>query len=231
MTAPTAPPRVRPVGRPGDRGDRPDRPRRRPTELDRLDYGVLAGSAVSALAFTWLVFTKLTEGVGWFGFVLATYVVFLGIFALVSADRVGRLTAGDRVATVVVTTGAVALLVPLLSLIGYVVVKGLPALRVTFFAHDQRGVLATDEATAGGGAHALVGSLIQVGLALIMTVPLANDIVINAATIGTPQLRTLDALHLATAAAIGSELDHVVTYDKRLAEAAAGFGLSVAAPF
>lgn len=65
----------------------------------------------------------------------------------------------------------------------------------------------------------------------IMTVPLANDIVVNAATIGTPLLRTLDALHLATAAAIGSELDHFVTYDKRLAEAAAGFGLSVAAPF
>ncbi len=55
----------------------------------------------SALAFTWLVFTRLTEGVGWFGFVLVTYVVFLGLFAVVTADRVGRLTAGDRVATVV----------------------------------------------------------------------------------------------------------------------------------
>jgi phosphate transport system permease protein len=173
MTAPTAPPPVRPARPPSAPGAAAHRRRRRPAELDRIDYGVLVGSAVSALAFTWLVFTKLTEGVGWFGFVLATYVVFLGIFALVSADRVGRLTAGDRVATVVITTGAVVLLVPLLSLIGYVVVKGLPALRATFFTHDQRGVLATDKATAGGGAHALVGSLIQVGLALIMTVPLA----------------------------------------------------------
>jgi uncharacterized protein len=43
-------------------------------------------------------------------------------------------------------------------------------------------------------------------------------------------LRTLDALHLATAVIIASELDAFVTYDKRLADAAAGVGLEVAAP-
>lgn len=64
----------------------------------------------------------------------------------------------------------------------------------------------------------------------IMTVPLGSDIVVSAATIGTPSLRTLDALHLATAATIGSELDTFVTYDKRLADAATALGLSVTAP-
>jgi predicted nucleic acid-binding protein len=64
----------------------------------------------------------------------------------------------------------------------------------------------------------------------IMTVPLGNDIVANAATIGTPTLRTLDALHLATAAAIRSQLDTFITYDKRLGEAAASLGLAVVAP-
>jgi predicted nucleic acid-binding protein len=64
----------------------------------------------------------------------------------------------------------------------------------------------------------------------IMMVPLANDIVVSAATIGAPALRTLDALHLATAATIGSELDAFITYDKRLADAATEIGLAVAAP-
>lgn len=64
----------------------------------------------------------------------------------------------------------------------------------------------------------------------IMTVPLANDIVVSAATIGTPLLRTLDALHLATAATVASELQAFVTYDKRLADAATGIGLTVIAP-
>jgi predicted nucleic acid-binding protein len=64
----------------------------------------------------------------------------------------------------------------------------------------------------------------------IMTVPLANEIVVSAATIGTPTLRTLDALHLATAATVASELDTFITYDKRLADAASALGLTVAAP-
>ncbi len=75
----------------------------------------------------------------------------------------------------------------------------------------------------------LVGRAITL-LQRIMTVPLANDIVVNAATIGKPLLRTLDALHLATAATIATELDAFVTYDKRLAEAATDIGFTVAAP-
>jgi uncharacterized protein len=64
----------------------------------------------------------------------------------------------------------------------------------------------------------------------MMTVPLASDIVVSAATIGTPLLRTLDALHLATAATVAAELQAFVTYDKRLADAAGSIGLVVAAP-
>jgi uncharacterized protein len=48
-----------------------------------------------------------------------------------------------------------------------------------------------------------------------------------------PTLRTLDAIHLATAeflVASGLQLTAFVTYDKRLAEAAARMGLPVAAP-
>lgn len=64
----------------------------------------------------------------------------------------------------------------------------------------------------------------------VMTVPLAHDIVISAATIGSPLLRTLDALHLATAATIATELDTFLTYDKCLAEAATRLRLNVVAP-
>ena len=64
----------------------------------------------------------------------------------------------------------------------------------------------------------------------VMMVPVATDILADAATIGTRVLRTLDALHLATAVVVRSELDAFVTYDKRLAGAAAGIGLAVAAP-
>ena len=43
-------------------------------------------------------------------------------------------------------------------------------------------------------------------------------------------LRTLDAIHLATARLLGSDLDALVTYDNRLASAAADAGLNVLSP-
>lgn len=58
-----------------------------------------------------------------------------------------------------------------------------------------------------------------------------DDTVSNAAsTIGPRTLRTLDAIHLATALALGSELDAFVTYDDRLAAAASAVGLPVVRP-
>ena len=43
-------------------------------------------------------------------------------------------------------------------------------------------------------------------------------------------LRTLDALHLAAALLAGDDLEAVVTYDRRLADAAALHGVPVLAP-
>ncbi|MBW4703840.1 MULTISPECIES: type II toxin-antitoxin system VapC family toxin [Micromonospora] len=43
-------------------------------------------------------------------------------------------------------------------------------------------------------------------------------------------IRTLDALHVASAQILGDALDVLVTYDKRMADIAASVGLPVAAP-
>jgi uncharacterized protein len=43
-------------------------------------------------------------------------------------------------------------------------------------------------------------------------------------------LRSLDAIHLATARVLGQELDGLVTYDDRLAKAAADAGFTVISP-
>ncbi len=43
-------------------------------------------------------------------------------------------------------------------------------------------------------------------------------------------LRTLDAIHVASALALGAELDAFVTYDERLADAARAAGLPAVAP-
>jgi len=59
---------------------------------------------------------------------------------------------------------------------------------------------------------------------------LSAEIAAVAASLGGPALRTLDAIHIATAMALGPDLDAFVTYDDRLAEAARNLGLPVVRP-
>ena len=51
-----------------------------------------------------------------------------------------------------------------------------------------------------------------------------------AATLGPPELRTLDAIHLATALSVGEHFGAMVSYNARLLEAATGSGVTVLAP-
>ena len=58
-----------------------------------------------------------------------------------------------------------------------------------------------------------------------------DDRILDAAGTLEPQvLRTLDAIHLATALAVGDDLDTIVTYDERMVAAAKHLGLSTASP-
>ena len=66
-------------------------------------------------------------------------------------------------------------------------------------------------------------------LASLEVFELDAEIALDAATIGPPTLRTLDAIHLATARSIPG-LDAFVTYDDRLAAAAKVLGLPVVSP-
>jgi predicted nucleic acid-binding protein len=52
----------------------------------------------------------------------------------------------------------------------------------------------------------------------------------EAARVEPASLRALDAIHLATALSLGHDLSGIVVYDRRLADAARGAGLTVWAP-
>ena len=67
-------------------------------------------------------------------------------------------------------------------------------------------------------------------LAASFTVIELDEIVEGLAVGLDPELRALDALHLASALAVGDALRGFVCYDVRLAAAATGGGLSVFAP-
>src|SRR3954449_6002141 len=57
-----------------------------------------------------------------------------------------------------------------------------------------------------------------------------NDILSAAARLEPRSLRSLDAIHLASALSLGADLGVIVVYDGNMATAAAGHGLHVLAP-
>ena len=73
-------------------------------------------------------------------------------------------------------------------------------------------------------------ALAQRVVSQISVVEPTDAIRVRAALLEPVTLRSLDALHLATALEIDDELDALVTYDGRMSAAADTFGLVVLAP-
>ncbi len=67
-------------------------------------------------------------------------------------------------------------------------------------------------------------------LDLLTIVAVTADVFERAAELDPAIMRTLDAVHLAAALGVGDELEGIVTYDERLAEAAALHGVNVVTP-
>jgi uncharacterized protein len=73
-----------------------------------------------------------------------------------------------------------------------------------------------------------VNSAIETALSGLAERPITADVVSLARRIGPGRLRSLDAIHVATAVLL--DVDMIVTYDERLAEAARHNGLTVSVP-
>lgn len=149
-------------------GDEPRAPR---TMLPE-DWGMLAGSAIAAVALTWVVFYRLLPIEGPVGYWTVTWLTFVGIYRQVVRTTHGRLAATDRVVAVALTSAAAGLFTILAIIIGYVVVKGLPGITPAFFTQTLEKVGPLDPETKGGALHAIVGTLQQLGLTVIISVPL-----------------------------------------------------------
>lgn len=67
-------------------------------------------------------------------------------------------------------------------------------------------------------------------LADLPFIPMTSWVLDLAENVGPPSLRTLDAIHLASAFELGEALTGFVTYDKRLRDAAAHMNLPVMTP-
>lgn len=92
-------------------------------------------------------------------------------------------------------------------------------------------VLAEIESSRALARHAPAAvARLHLVLDLVNLIDLDAGTRILAQTVKPPTVRSLDAIHLATALRVEPRLTSVVTYDKRLADAARVAGLTVDAP-
>ena len=128
-----------------------------------------AVSLVSAVAATVIyVATGLDGLLGWYvAFALASLAV-VAIRAFVSRSA----SPADQLASALIGFGFATVMIPWLSLVSTVVRRGWDAIYFGFFTHDMLVNSLDDPLNVGGISHAIVGTIIIVGIATLIAAPL-----------------------------------------------------------
>jgi phosphate transport system permease protein len=134
--------------------------------LQRSQLGLL-GAAVIGL--TAVLFT-VTELQGVLDFLLVGYVLYLLAQTAVSYAVEGPRAAKNRLALTLLISTLFLALVPLVAVLYYTAERGLQAISPGFLTHSMSGVGPLEN--AGGAYHAILGTLEQVLIASIISIPI-----------------------------------------------------------
>ena len=158
----------------------PDLELREPEGQKRKLHGVRAeelfsvlGAAAAALSTTALLFGWFTPLTGGVGFVVVSYLLFLLFYVMLTSFSGQREEIKDRVVTVLLYSAGVILVGSLLFVVVFTLIRGSSALpHINFFTQTMEFAGPLDGLDIGGIIHAIVGTLIQIGIALLITIPL-----------------------------------------------------------
>jgi phosphate transport system permease protein len=134
----------------------------------------MGGSAAAALALVWTVFS--VAGISApFGMTVCWLAGFLLLYGILCRRQYGVLIAKDRLATVAIWSGALMAFAILAAVIGYVILKGFSATFGSFphfFTADMTQLGGNAKVSDLGVGAAIVGTVEQVAIATVITVPL-----------------------------------------------------------
>ena len=140
----------------------------RPTRSD-----IYRGTLLTALVFigTW-VLIEFTGAAGKLGaFISASILAVIVSGASAQLTR-GKQAAQNALAASIVTVGAIIAMLPVISILGTVAVRGLRGIYVGFFTSDMSLNSVNDPLDQGGILHAIIGTLLLIFFAMIISVPL-----------------------------------------------------------
>jgi len=167
---PAAPPRTTVP----QRQERRYPPQRRQLTLLRLaDVVSIFGALVAAAASTGLLWFEISPFSGVIGAVVVWWILFVIYYTVLVSFDENRMTVRDRLSLVVVNSLAVLVFGALVYVIIYTFFRGWPALiHLNFYTQDGRYGGPLSPLTQSGALHAVVGTLIELGIAMGIALPL-----------------------------------------------------------
>jgi phosphate transport system permease protein len=145
----------------------------------------MAGAAVGALAVVWVLYERVLPFTGVLGFWLCCYLVFLILYAVMARQQWDRRMARDRVTTVAFGTGGTLTLAAVFGVVLFILARGHDAVfRLNFFTQPMAFAGPLSPLDVGGVLHAIVGTVEQILIATLISVPLAVSAAVFLAEVG-----------------------------------------------
>lgn len=147
--------------------------RRNLSRIRREDVLRIIGAAVASVAATFWLTTQVLPAPGPIAFAVIAYALFVGFFVLLISFDDNRVTIWDRVAAVAIHSAAVILMLALAVVVVFTLARGSEAFQhLNFWTQDLSLAGPQQPLTEGGMLHAAVGTLIMIGIALAIAIPL-----------------------------------------------------------
>lgn len=141
--------------------------------FSRGDLRTLGGAALSSMCTGLLIFGRLTPLDGPLGFVLVTFLIFNVTYGALVSLTEPRPVVVDKVMAVFLASAGLVAFGALASVVVYTLWQGRDALvRTNLYTSDMSAAGPLDPLSVGGIGHAIVGTFLIIGVALLLTVPL-----------------------------------------------------------
>ena len=144
---------------------------RKPWQPTRKDIAITISTILLGIIAGYLA-VEFSPLKGKLGFALAFIVVSSVLNTIVNVRKYGRKALSDSIATALIYTGATIVILPVASILAKTVVKGLPGLKPSIFTGTMKTASFLGPINEGGLLHAIVGTLMMVIIAMIISVPM-----------------------------------------------------------
>lgn len=133
----------------------------------------LVCAGIGSWALVWLMYERLLPFSGSLGFWIVWFAVFTGLYAIGLAAAEKRRVVIDRVMAMLFTSAGLIAVSLLVLVIGYTVLRGWSAVVHPNFFRETMAFTGPDASLDHGGVYAaIIGTLEQIAIAMVLTVPL-----------------------------------------------------------